>query len=141
MTTILVLFLLIVISKTIFADLYPIVLFNDDTNILQKNISHMANVENTNNHWCELVTPDFILPTIKICVSRNKSLPNLDDRTIVSEWIDEIITTTNCSYFLSSSMTTSQKHILTIVELILLFILFLPFLFELCLTMIQYFIY
>ncbi|CAF4592490.1 unnamed protein product, partial [Rotaria magnacalcarata] len=58
----------------------------------------MANVENTNNHWCELVTPEFILPTIKICVSRNKSLPNLDDRTIVSEWIDEIITTTNCSY-------------------------------------------
>ncbi|CAF4216929.1 unnamed protein product [Rotaria socialis] len=70
----------------------------------------MANVENTNNHWCELVTPGFILPTNRICVSRNKSLPNLDDRTIVSDWIDEIITTTNCSYFLSSSMTTSQKH-------------------------------
>ncbi|CAF3081660.1 unnamed protein product [Rotaria socialis] len=141
MATILVLFLLIFISKTIFADLYPIVLFNDDTNILQKNTCYMANVENTNNHWCELVTPGFILPTNRICVSRNKSLPNLDDRTIVSDWIDEIITTTNCSYFLSSSMTTSQKRILTIIELILLVILFLPFLIELCLTMIQYFIY
>jgi len=99
----------------------------------------MTNTENENNHWCELIPLEFILPTIKTCISINKSLPILDDFTKINEWIDRSILTTNCSYFLSSSMTKSQKRILTIIQTILLLILFLPFLFKLSLTVIQYF--
>ncbi|CAF0922349.1 unnamed protein product [Rotaria sordida] len=99
----------------------------------------MTNIENKTNHWCELVTSEFILPTIKTCVTINESLSNLDDQTIINEWIDRSIAITNCSYYLLSSMTISQKRILTIVQSILLFILFLPFIFELSLTIIQYY--
>ncbi|CAF0721407.1 unnamed protein product [Rotaria sordida] len=139
MTAVLVLLFLIFIFNTIYAELYPIVLFNH-TN-LENNICYMTNIENKTNHWCELVTSEFILPTIKTCVTINESLSNLDDQTIINEWIDRSIAITNCSYYLLSSMTISQKRILTIVQSILLFILFLPFIFELSLTIIQYCFY
>src|SRR5689334_12446154 len=116
MTTVLI--LLFLMYNTIFAELYRIVLFDhtNQTN-LQNNICYMTNTINDNNHhWCELVTSEFILPTIKTCVSRNESFPILDDLTKINEWIDQSILTTNCSHFLLSSMTKSQKHILTIIQ-------------------------
>ena len=84
---------------------------------------------NDTNRCCQSMTSESILPSIKTCVSINESLPILDDSTSISEWIDRSISTTNCSYYLLSSMTKSQKRILTIVQSILLLILFLPFLF------------
>jgi len=142
MATILVLLFLMFNYNTIFAELYRIVLF-DETNQTnrQNNICYMKNTKNENNHWCELVTSEYILPTIKICVSINESLPILDDFTKIIEWIDRSILTTNCSYFISSSMTISQKRILIIIQLIILFILCLPFLFQLSLIIVRYCFY
>ncbi len=140
MVTILV--LLFFMYRTIFAEFYRIVLF-DNTNQtnLQNNICYMTNTKNENNHWCELMTRKSTLTTMKTCVSINESLPTLDDVTKIDQWIDQSISTTNCSYFLLSSMTKSQKHILTIIQSILLLILFLPFLFKLSLILIQYCFY
>jgi hypothetical protein len=98
----------------------------------------MTNIDNENNHWCKLVTSEFDLPIIKTCVSINESLSPLTDVTELSEWIDQLIATTNCSYFLFSSIKESQKRILTLVQSIFLVILFLPFLFHLSLIIIQY---
>jgi len=128
--------------NTIYSELYRIVLF-DETNQtnLQNNICYMKNTKNENNHWCELVPSEYILPIIKTCVSINESLPILDDFTKITQWIDRSILTTNCSYFISLSMTKSQKRLLTIIQLIILFILCLPFLFELSLILIRYCFY
>ncbi len=136
MTTILVLLFLTFNYHTIFAEFYRIVLFDhtNQTN-LQNDICYMTNTKT--NQWCELITSEIILPTIKTCVSINESLPMLDDFINVDQWIDQAILTTNCSYYLSSSMTKSQKRILIIVQSILVFILFLPFLFKLSSTMIH----
>jgi hypothetical protein len=137
-----ILILLFIMYRTIFAEFYRIVLF-DNTNQtnLQNNICYMTNTKNENNHWCELMTRESTLTTMKTCMSINESLPILDDVTRIDQWIDQSISTTNCSYFLLSSMTKSQKHILTIIQSILLLILFLPFLLKLSLILIQYCFY
>jgi len=124
------------IRNRIFAELYRIALFND-TNP-QNHICYMTNIDNENNRWCKLVPSEFDLPIIKTCVSINESLPLLTDVTDISEWIDQLISSTNCSYFLFSSIKESQKRILTLVQSIFLVILFLPFLFHLSLILIHY---
>ncbi len=140
MTTTLVLLFLIFNYHTIFAELYRIVSF-DQTNQtnLQNDICYMTNTKI--NQWCELVTSKISLSTIKTCVSMNESLPILDDFTNVNQWIDQSILTTNCSYFLSSSITKEQKRILIIIQSVLLFILFFPFLFKLSSILIRYCFY
>jgi hypothetical protein len=142
MATLLVLLLLLFIYNTIFGELYQITSFdNTNQSNLQNNVCYMTNTDNENNRWCELIRSESISPSIKTCVSINESLSMLDDSTSISEWIDRSIATTNCSHYLLLSMTKSQKRILTIAQSILLLILFLPFLFELSLTLIRYCFY
>ena len=140
MATVIVLLFLIFICNIIIAELYRIVSLDDlnQTN-LQNDVCYMRNIDNENNRWCKSISSESILPSIKTCISINESLPVLDDPNAIGEWIDRSIETTNCSYYLLASMTTSQKRILTIVQSIFLFILFLPFLFELSLTIIHYY--
>lgn len=140
MATILVLSFLIFISTTIATDLYPIVSFNNT--YLEKNVCYMTNIDNKNHGWCKFMASESILPTTKTCVlSNNENFPNLNEQTIINEWIDQTISMTNCSYYLSLSMTSSQKRFLTVMETIVLLILFLPFMYELCINVVRYFLY
>ena len=139
MITILV---LLFISPIIIADLYRIVSLNDTNQInLQNNICYMINTNHIHHHWCELITSKFTLSINKICISINESFPIFNNLTIISEWIEQSIATTNCSSFLSLSMTISQKRMLTIIQSILFLIFFLPFLVQLILIIIQYYFY
>jgi hypothetical protein len=135
MATILLLLLLLLIfnGRTIFAEFYRIVSFDQANQTdLQNDICYMTNTKT--NQWCELITSEIILPTIKTCVSINESLPILEDFTNV----DQVISATNCSYFLSSSMTETQRCVLIIIQSIFLFFLFFPFIFKLSSMIIRY---